>query len=68
MMISVGDAFSHVMPANFAERYLMTETLGGFLGGFLGRLTEYEAFLLRSVPKSLELRAYAGERVSPLRH
>jgi len=47
MMISVGDAFSHVMPANFAERYLMTETLGGFLGSFLGRLTEYEAFLLR---------------------
>jgi hypothetical protein len=53
MMISVGDAFSHVMRANFAERYLTTETLGGFLG----RLTEYEAFLLRSVPKSLELRA-----------
>jgi hypothetical protein len=57
MMISVGDAFSHVMRANFAERYLMTETLGGFLGGFLGRLTEYEAFLLRSAPKSLEWRA-----------
>ena len=60
-MISVGDAFSHVMRANFAERYLTTETLGGFLGGFLGRflgrLTEYEAFLLRSAPKSLELRA-----------
>jgi hypothetical protein len=59
MMISVGDAFSHVMPANFAERYLMTETLGGFhrgfLGGFLGRLTEYEAFLLRSARKWLEL-------------
>jgi hypothetical protein len=52
MMISVGDAFSHVMRANFAERYLMTETLGGFLG----RLTEYEAFLLRSAPKSPELR------------
>ena len=52
-MISVGDAFSHVMRANFAERYLTTETLGGFLGG----LTEYEAFLLRSAPKSLELRA-----------
>jgi hypothetical protein len=61
MMISVGDAFSHVMRANFAERYLTTETLGGFHGGFhgrfLGRLTEYEAFLLRSAPKSLELRA-----------
>ena len=64
-MISVGDAFSHVMRANFAERYLTTETLGGFHGGFhgrflgrfLGRLTEYEAFLLRSAPKSLELRA-----------
>jgi hypothetical protein len=49
MMISGGDAFSHVMRANFAERYLMTETLR--------RLTEYEAFLLRSAPKSLELRA-----------
>jgi hypothetical protein len=39
MLISVGDAVSHVMRANPAGRYLMTETQR--------RLTEYEAFLLR---------------------
>jgi hypothetical protein len=49
MMISVGGTFSDVMRGNFAGRHPRTETLR--------YLTEYEAFLLRSVRKSLALRA-----------